>query len=234
MLRVNTVFFFDLKMVCGGYAYYVTHTQFKTWDSRHRNCEVRYASPVEAKIFMEVAEKVFGQSVRIIRAEADYNKWLYAKGWAIVPKTLARSLMPQWLKSAACLKTATRIYTDIEIVSPSALKQHITRKRKEHVLTRDGKRCLACGKGENEEKLTMQHGLPFSSGGETTARNLVVLCLSCNQTLGRKEVTELYEKAGLHFAYDPSLFALPRTTTKPSMRAMELSDNLMQTRCDIW
>ena len=81
----------------------------------------------------------------------------------------------------------------------------------------------------------MQHVRPFSRGGETTAHNLVALCSSCNQALGQKEVTALYEKAGLHFDYDPSLFAFSPTATAAAFeRALELSDNLMQARCEIW
>ena len=79
----------------------------------------------------------------------------------------------------------------------------------------------------------MQHVRPFSRGGETTSQNLVTLCESCNQMYGIDEVTELYEKAGLHFGYDPSIIR-GTLTANARNKALELSDNLMQTRCEIW
>lgn len=230
MLRVDTVYFFDLKMVCGGYAYYVTHTSFRKFTAYCR--EVRYPAPVNARIFMEVAE-LFRQRVHVIKTVADYNTWLYTKGWAIAPEPLTRSLMPQWLKSAECVKAATQIYTDIDLVAPSAKKHQTTWGRKMQVLTRDKRSCLRCGTAEGEAKLTMHHVRPFSRGGETTSHNVVTLCESCNQELGPEEEFALYQKAGLHCGYDPSLFSAP-PRAGAGMRARELSDNLMQTRCEVW
>ncbi len=230
-LDFESGYFFDLKMVCGGYAYYVTHTSYKTFTSTGR--EVRYPAPVNVRNFSEAAH-FFGQHLHIIQAEEDYHNWLYKKGWAIVPENMVKSIMPQWLKSAECVKAATQIYTDVEIVSPSALKHYTGRMRKRHVFERDKNTCLACGAAEEDGvKLTMHHVRPFSRGGETTTHNLVTLCESCNERLGTEEVTELYEKAGLHFSYDHSIIA-GRLTRKVRNKAIELSDNLMQTRCEIW
>ncbi len=218
-------------MVCGGYAYYVTHTIFNAFTSSGR--EVRNPDPVNVEVFAKAA-KLFGQKIYVIRSVTDYNDWLYLRGWAIVEENLAKSLMPQWLKSAECIKAPTNVYTDIEIVSPSALKHYIKQGRKKHVLDRDNRACLACGSTEQDgAKLTMQHVLPFSKGGETTSQNLVTLCETCNRNFGAEEVTELYKKAGLHFGYDFSIFTV-RPPVEARKKAVELSANLMQTRCEIW
>lgn len=224
-------YFFDLKMVCAGYAYYVTYTAYEA--SKFVGREIRRPDIVDVKNFREAAN-VLGQSIYIIQTEAGYCQWLYKKGWAIVQESLVKSVMPQWLKSAECVKAATGIYTDVKIVSPSALKHWTKRMRRMHVLNRDNKACLKCGATENEGvRLTMQHVKPFSHGGETTAHNLVTLCEPCNQALGVEEVEELYKKAGLHFGYDPSVIA-GQITREACYNAMDLSDNLMQTRCEIW
>ncbi len=218
-------------MLCGGYAYYVTHTGYKTFTSAGR--EVRYPAPVNVKNLWKAAH-LFGQCLYIIQTEKDYHKWLYKKGWAIFQKSLVKSVMPQGLRSTECVKAATGIYTDVEIVSPSALRHYTKRMRKRHVFDRDKNTCLACGATEEEGvQLTMHHVRPFSRGGETTAHNLATLCESCNQAVGVKEVAELYKKAGLHFGYDPSIIAGP-LTREALNKAIELSDNLMQTRCEIW
>ena len=142
--------------------------------------------------------------------------------------------MASWLKSAECIKSAINLFTDVEIVSPSALKHSANKGRKRYVLSRDDKICLACGATENDgAKLTMQHIKPFSRAGETTSHNLVTLCNDCNQKYGTEEVTGLYEKANLHFGYNPSI--INGISTKESrIDAFELLDNLMQTRCEIW
>ena len=194
---------------------------------------MRYPAPVDVSNFSEAAH-FFDHRLHIIQAEEDYHSWLNKKGWAIVPENIVKSIMPQWLKSAACIKAATQIYTDVKIVSPSALKHYTGPMRKRHVLERDKNTCLACGATDADGvKLTMHHVRPFSRGGETTTHNLVTLCEPCNQRLDTEEVTELYRKAGLHFGYDRSIIA-GQLTREVRKKAMELSDNLMQTRCEIW
>jgi 5-methylcytosine-specific restriction endonuclease McrA len=228
---LHSAYFFDLRMVCGGYAYYVTYTVFNAFTTAGR--ELRKPDPVNVKVFSESA-KLFRQRLSIIQSVEEYNDWLYLRGWAIVELNMAKSNMRQWLKSAECIKAPTHMYTDIEIVSPSALKHHTKQSRKKHVLDRDKQTCLACGSTRDDGvRLTMQHVRPHSKGGETTAQNLVTLCEPCNRKRGTEEITELYKKAGLHFGYDPSIIQ-GRLSDEIHNQAIELSDNLMQTRCEIW
>lgn len=228
---LESAYFFDLRMVYGGYAYYVTHTFFTDFTTTGR--DIRKPDMVNVKVFAQSA-KLFSQKISIIQSVKEYNDWLYLRGWAIVQQNMAKSNMRQWLKSAECIKSPTGIYTDVEIVSPSALKHYTKKSRKKHVLSRDKQTCLACGLTEADGvKLTMQHVLAWSKGGETTAQNLVTLCEACNTKLATEEVTELYVKAGLHFGYDPSIIR-GRLSREARSQAMELSDNLMQTRCEIW
>lgn len=231
MATFRSAYFFDLRMVCGGFAYYVTHSVFKAFATGGR--ELRKPDPVNVKLFSETAI-LFRKKLSIIQSVEEYNDWLYLRGWAIVEPNMAKSNMMQWLKSAECIKAPTGIYTDVEIVSPSALKHRTKPRRKKHILGRDKQTCLVCGATEDDGvKLTMQHVLPYSKGGETTAQNLVTVCEPCNRKLGTEEVTELYKKAELHFGYDPSIMQ-GGLSIETHRKAIELSDNLMQTRCEIW
>jgi hypothetical protein len=228
---LDSAYFFDLRMVCGGYAYYVTHTFFTDFTTAGR--DIRKPDMVNVKVFAQSA-KLFSQKISIVQSVKEYNDWLYLRGWAIVEQNMAKSNMKQWLKSAECIKSPTGIYTDVEIVSPSALKHYTKKSRKKHVLNRDKQTCLVCGLTEADGvKLTMQHVLAWSKGGETTAQNLVALCEACNKKIGTEQATELYVKAGLHFGYDPSIIR-GHLSREARYKAMELSDNLMQTRCEIW
>jgi len=54
----------------------------------------------------------------------------------------------------------------------------IPKKVKEEVLARDNWQCVTCGK---KEDLQFDHIIPYSKGGSNTAKNLQILCASCNK-----------------------------------------------------
>lgn len=48
------------------------------------------------------------------------------------------------------------------------------------VLSRDGFRCVYCGRGAPDVELHLDHAKPYSKGGPSTAANLVTACQDCN------------------------------------------------------
>lgn len=222
------VYAFDLKLLCGGYAYYSTYTLFSRYSKKNR--EVREPSLVDSKRFLE-SLNILGQSTIIIYNKENYNTWLYLKGWALVPSDIARTIMPQWLKKKSCLTSPLGIFTDTEIASPSSLKRSYSQQKKEYVISRDKYACVLCGATDN---LTMQHIRPYSMGGETSSRNMVTLCHDCNQLLKAEHVYELYRLGGLHYHYDPSLIHKKEIDNTAFHKAVQFSNNLMQTRCEVW
>lgn len=55
------------------------------------------------------------------------------------------------------------------------------------VFARDGLKCRYCGKtSRTRAGLHLDHVIPFSKGGMTTAANLVVACETCNLRKGAK------------------------------------------------
>ncbi len=52
---------------------------------------------------------------------------------------------------------------------------------KEKVFVRDGRVCLKCGR---KKKLTIDHAIPMSRGGNDSYTNLQTLCEKCNAEKG--------------------------------------------------
>lgn len=219
---------FDLRQVCGGYAYFSTFTLGKISPDDQR--EIRAPSQVNVDRF-SVALEELGQSFQFIDSEKSYRTWVYLHGWAIVEPVFARSRMQQWLKQHKCIHSALGSFTDIEIAAPSVMKRSSRGLAKREILDRDGGRCLVCG---NQNALTLQHVTPYSAGGETSSRNMVTLCEECNQSYSDEMSPELYRMAGLHHGYEPSLVKSAPDRKAALHRAAYLSHNLMHTRCDLW
>jgi 5-methylcytosine-specific restriction endonuclease McrA len=59
---------------------------------------------------------------------------------------------------------------------------------KKNILRRDGYTCQYCGR--RGERLTVDHIIPRSRGGETTWINVVAACLKCNLKKGNRTVEE--------------------------------------------
>lgn len=61
--------------------------------------------------------------------------------------------------------------------------RYISSQVKNDVWRRDRGRCSQCG---SNEKLEYDHIIPFSKGGSNTARNIQLLCESCNRMKNNK------------------------------------------------
>ena len=69
----------------------------------------------------------------------------------------------------------------------SRLEEAITFEEWNSLKERFGNSCLCCGKREPEISLTMDHVVPLSKGGLTTADNIQPLCKPCNSTKGTRD-----------------------------------------------
>jgi 5-methylcytosine-specific restriction endonuclease McrA len=56
----------------------------------------------------------------------------------------------------------------------------------EAILELYGRKCLACGVGEGEGRLQIDHVIPVAKGGRTTVDNVQPLCGKCNRKKGTK------------------------------------------------
>ena len=85
-----------------------------------------------------------------------------------------------------------RLVTYINV--PRAAKRKISRRA---LFARDGWRCVYCGTSDG--RLTLDHVLPRSRGGESIWENVVTSCAPCNHRKGNRTV----EEANMHLRYVP-------------------------------
>jgi len=64
-----------------------------------------------------------------------------------------------------------------------AARRAVSAEVRREVWRRDQGRCVRCGSREN---LEFDHIIPISKGGSNTARNIELLCQSCNRSKGAK------------------------------------------------
>ena len=88
--------------------------------------------------------------------------------------------------------------------------------RKE-IIIRDKNQCQYCGKKFHSDKLTLDHVLPKSKGGQNTWDNLVAACKKCNQKKGDKTP----EQANMNLLNKPTK---PKYNILRSLNTNEISD----------
>lgn len=72
--------------------------------------------------------------------------------------------------------------TSLERRTARGERKAVSEKLRYQVLSRDGFRCKACGRGaENGIKLQVDHAVPVDWGGTNDISNLVTLCEECNR-----------------------------------------------------
>lgn len=225
---MSDTYAFDLKLVCGGFGYYSTYTLGSA--PGPTGLEFRTPSRVN-KVRFSAALDELGLSYMFVHDEKTFYDWTCIQGWAIVDIDFVRARMSHWLKKCECLISPYGSFTDIEIASPSIRKRTFRGKFKKRILDRDGNKCVLC---PSTDQLTLQHVTPYSKGGETSFRNLVTLCATCNSQLGADSYRELYRLAGLRTGYEPSILKFSNGDDKAFWRAVQFSGNIMHTRCELY
>lgn len=59
-------------------------------------------------------------------------------------------------------------------------RDHVGKRQRFRILTRDDYRCRYCGHGPPEVKVHVDHVIPVAAGGKTVDDNLVAACFDCN------------------------------------------------------
>ena len=71
---------------------------------------------------------------------------------------------------------------------------------KKKLSTKQGGKCMYCGRKPGDDLMDIDHKIPLSRGGSNNIRNLQILCRSCNGRKGNKtdrEFRRMYKAAGV-------------------------------------
>ena len=84
------------------------------------------------------------------------------------------------------------------------LKQRIPKNIRRWVIERDGYHCVYCDEDLTDSEIHLDHVIPESRGGPTTADNLQVTCRKCNTSKGvmsEKEFTDRLRRRAMNILY---------------------------------
>ena len=118
-----------------------------------------------------------GKKLRAVASGPDARKVKKLEG------SVVGTLGKAWFKTAMDRYRCTFSVPESTLPYEQTTREPITEVIRAEVWRRDNGRCVQCG---SREKLQFDHIIPVSKGGATTARNLQLLCQSCNLSKGAR------------------------------------------------
>jgi 5-methylcytosine-specific restriction enzyme A len=84
---------------------------------------------------------------------------------------------------------ATKIsQSETQTTSAEKPSRYIPLSVRVNILSRDGYKCIFCGRNSKEVTLEIDHIIPFSQGGGNESDNLQTLCFDCNRGKGARNL----------------------------------------------
>ncbi|MDO8733568.1 MAG: HNH endonuclease [Elusimicrobiota bacterium] len=145
--------------------------------------------PLENKYLLaklEEASKIFGGEVTVKQLDSLQgfpSKTAYRKHFGGF--NMAKVLVNIPINENYCLGRIPKSGVSI----PNPQSRNISRKQRFVILSRDGFRCVYCGRTPTGDgvALFVDHIIPFSQGGLTVNENLCTACFDCN--IGKSDLT---------------------------------------------
>lgn len=123
----------------------------------------------------------------LIDDENDLQYFFAFGGFLIINKHLAKRRFPNLLEPGLMLMESTGFgFRSARSLSAAQLQHAPSKKLRMGVLSRDGRRCLICGRSPMhyvDVELHVHHAVPWGAGGITEASNLITLCKTCHDGL---------------------------------------------------
>jgi len=128
-----------------------------------------------------------GYPALLINEEGDIRYFYSFGGHALILKSLAEKRFAHHIEPSVCLRESSgRGFVSAQSLSENQRQHAPTKKLRMEVLTRDGRRCLICGRSPAyyvDVELHVHHAVPWGHGGITEEQNLVTVCKTCHDGL---------------------------------------------------
>ena len=223
----NNAYLYCLDEVTGGRVYYRVFAAWTGWEKHRR--EKRKPTQIIEENAIKVL-RLLGTPCLEVNHPRDLAKWVRSGGWMVAPSAIVQQCLVPLLKTCTCVKSPMGLFWD-ERLGDGRARRRPTKQVRALVLLRDGHRCVLCGaNADPNDKLTMDHVIPHSKGGDSTGDNLVTLCERHNNNLGNSDHSYLFRLAGLHHGWDRSLLKV-KPTIEDADRAAMISNNVMVSSC---
>lgn len=145
----------------------------------------------QARLFNGEGQRSFlrelGRPALLVNEERDLQYLYGFGGYILVIEHLGKSHFPHLIApDVARLDSSGIGFRSESSLTPSQLQHAPSKKLRMEILTRDGRRCLICGRSPMyyvDVELHVHHAVPWSVGGITEPANLITLCKTCHDGL---------------------------------------------------
>jgi hypothetical protein len=143
------------------------------------------AESIEEGKFQALLQSQEKFPVRVLDApEKGWSWWMFEGEFYLTnekyePKELRALILEAAHRKARRIQRALSLVDNEGANTMDANRQPIPDDAKILVWQRDGGKCVKCG---SKEKLEYDHIIPLSRGGSNTARNIQILCETCNHS----------------------------------------------------
>ena len=175
------------------------YSHWEGWADVERRIELRAASIVQAERIAKLWRDL-GQSCAVVNDYDDMEIFLLSGGNALVEKSVAETVVKNWLKPQPMAQSGEIGFVNVEMLPKGALNRAPTPKQRMRVIKRDSHRCRICGRRATDQvdaELHVHHIRPWADGGLTEDANLITLCHTCHNGLEPH-----LDKASLGSKYD--------------------------------
>jgi hypothetical protein len=145
-----------------------------------------YSSSIADSKFAPLLQQQKGLPVEVIHVpEREWYWWMFGDEFYWTNESYNSPDEIRALIQEAAQKKYRRIQRAFSVINPEREthvgREPISNEVKTFVWNRDGGKCVNCG---SREKLEYDHDIPVSKGGSNTARNIRLLCETCNRSKG--------------------------------------------------
>jgi hypothetical protein len=137
--------------------------------------------------FRNLSKQQNAEPVLVLHDIASSTRWwwfndrFYTESEGLLPVEVKALILEKQRKKEARVRRAIAWMEHEPTIGEATRRTSISDKIKIFVWQRDNGKCVKCGSQHN---LEFDHDIPISMGGSNSARNLQLLCESCNRAKG--------------------------------------------------